>query len=367
MSGTRHSRSILAILLILLPACSGSGTEPQEDGGTAEKPDSLPAFASIDLYSNASTFNQPLPQDPPIDPDSEGYVSLFAGAGALVVQVGQYSAPVYIADASTPRVDVSLPCGDLWEMGVNTLIDVPIPVYAEPASDTDGSTAPSGCGEEADQDNHMVILDLVNRCEIGLWQARREGGAWVASWGNSISLDSDGVFPGGLSTRGSGFPFLGGVIWPDEMIDGEITHKLAFSYPFTRSGGPVAPATDSDGITDDPDALPIGAILQLDPDLDLTTLGLTDHEMTIATAMQVYGIILVDTGGADGIGLYAIDPVSVQGDLYEGSLPSGDFVPLPNIPLDSFRVLALPPQDGDWQNDLDLPDEACSGFRVTSR
>ncbi len=202
--------------------------------------------------------------------------------------------------------------------------------------------APSGCGDEADQDNHMVILDLVNRCEIGLWQARREGGTWVASWGNSISLDSDGVFPGGLSTRGSGFPFLGGVIWPDEMIDGEITHKLAFSYPFTRSGGPVAPATDSDGITDDPDALPIGAILQLDPDLNLTTLGLTDHEMTIATAMQVYGIILVDTGGADGIGLYAIDSVSVQGDLYEGSLPSGDFVPLPNIPLDSFRVLALP-------------------------
>lgn len=364
MPTPRRAWFVLAALLTLLAACDGGGTEPEDTGATGEKPEALPAFATVGLYSQAATFNTPIAADPTLDPSSASYMSLFRSSGELVIQVGQYSAPVYLADATTPRVDVHLPCGDWWEMGVNTLTSVPIPDYAEPAADTDGESAPTGCGEEADQDNNMVILDMENRCEIGFWQARREGGSWVASWGNGISLDSDGVFPGGLSTRASGFPFLGGVIWPDELVNGEIAHKLAFSYPHTRSGGPVAPATDSDGITDDPDALPIGAILQLDPDLDLSTLGLTDYEMTIATAMQVYGMILVDTGGSAGIGLYAIDPVSVRnGDPYGDALPDDDFVLLPDIPLDAFRVLELPPQDGSWENNLDLTESVCAQYQ----
>ena len=357
----RNSSLRLSIIALALTAACGETLEPHVFG---EKPESLPTFSSVGLYSSASTFNQAIPADPAIDANSAEYISLFANSGSLVVQVGQYSAPVYVVDGDTPRMDVFLECGDHWEMGVNTLTNVPVPDYAEPAADTDGGAAPSGCGEDADQDNHMVLLDLENRCEIGFWQARWDGDQLKASWGNGISIDGPGVFPKGLSTRGSGFPFLGGVIWPDEMVNGEIQHRLAFSYPHTASGGPVAPATDSDGITDGSDALPIGAILQLDPSLDLSSLGLTSYEMTIATALQEYGMILVDTGGGSGIGLYAIDPVSVKGgDPYGSSFPADDFVALSNIPLSSFRVLELPAQDSDWQNNLDLVESTCSSFR----
>lgn len=49
--------------------------------------------------------------------------------------------------------------------------DVPIPDWAEPGFD--GGHLPTGCGEDSDQDNHMIILDLSTRCEYDLWQARK--------------------------------------------------------------------------------------------------------------------------------------------------------------------------------------------------
>lgn len=104
----------------------------------------------------------------------------------------------------------------------------------------------------------------------------------------------------------------------------------------------------------------------MNPDIDLSTLGLTAYEETIARAMQEYGLYVVDAGGESGIGLYAIDPRSVEGgDLYDTLLPDADFVLLDNIPInaETFRVLQLPPQDSDWQDALDLTDTGCNDFR----
>lgn len=207
----------------------------------------------------------------------------------------------------------------------------------------------------------MVVLDLVNRCEIGFWQARKENGSWVASWANGNSMGGTGIFPFGLSGRGSGFSYLSGVIWPDELREGRIRHKLSFSYKFTKASGPVAPATDSDGVTEANYALPEGAVLQLDPNLDLDTLGLTAYEKTIARAMQEYGLILLDTGGT-GLGLYAVDPRSVAGgDMYTGILPDQPYLPL-TIPLEKMRVLKLPEQRTDWRVNLRLEQNACAQF-----
>ncbi|RMG84227.1 MAG: hypothetical protein D6708_17315 [Candidatus Dadabacteria bacterium] len=307
-------------------------------------------------------------------------VRLLAASGDLVIQVRQYSSPVYFADATTPRQAVELPCGPWWDLGVARMTGVPLPAWAEPADDVDGAgenPAPADaatCGEDADQDNHLIVLDLVTRCEYDFWQFRWVDGRAVASWGNAISLDSDGIYQGGLSTRGSGFAFLGGLIWPDELAAGRIEHALVFNYPYTRAGGPVAPATATDGVWDGtepeiralagPGALPMpeGARLQLDPGLDLDSLELTPYEKAIARALQEYGMFLADTGGSSGIGLYAIDPRSVQGNPYDGVLPDEDFVPLPHIPLDRFRVLKTGPMDLDWQDKGVLSPGACAAF-----
>jgi len=167
-----------------------------------------------------------------------------------------------------------------------------------------------------------------------------------------------------MSSRGSGFAFLGGVIWPSELAAGEINHPLSFSYEFPKAGGPVAPATDSDGVSTETFALPEGARIQLDPNFDLDSLSLTSYERTIARAMQEYGLILVDRGGAGPIGLYAIDPSSASSNDYTDSWGTADFITLDNLQIADlpFRVLELPPQDSDYRNSLSLADNRCATY-----
>lgn len=352
------------VLLAVILGC-GNDTIVSGDGG-AGKPTSLP---SVRLYADSSPLNQKIPADAEIDPNSQQHVNAIVQTTQnLVIQVKQFSSPVYFADSSTPRHDVLLTCGPVWELGVTMLKGVPIPDFAEPANDVDGADNPvplGGCGEDADQDNNMVIIDLNARCEYDFWQARKENGRWVASWGNAISVDGSGAYEKGLSTRGSGFAFLAGVIWPHELKQGEIPHALLFSLPddLVRGGGPVPPATESDGESSNPDALPEGARVRLDPSVDLNSLNLTPAEHTIAKAMQEYGMFLTDRGGGPVVGLYAVDPRSVQGNPYEGLLPDEDFSVLESIPLDRLQVLKLPPQDPDFALKLGLPSNGCAQFQ----
>ena len=365
------------LLTTLLVACDGGGEDgapgTSRDGDTdatvGTKPDALPAFADLDLYADDAPVNAPIPAGAPLDPESADYVAKIAEIAAdpdtpPVLAYGQYSSTVFTADTDTPRRDVHLTCGGPWGLGVDTLADVPIPDYAEAAWDADGADNPvptGGCGENADQDNHLIILDLANRCEYDLWQARKENGRWVASWANAIPLDSSGIYAHGLSTRGSGFAFAGGLVWPDELNTGEIRHALVMSYPLTRAGGPVPPASESDGWSSDPAALPEGARLRLDPTLDLGSLPLTPVERALARAMQTYGIYLVDDGGNPQ--LYAVDPASVSRFPYDHLDLAEDYERLDGIPWDKLQVLQLPSQDPDFQDHLALPDDGCATFR----
>lgn len=370
--GIRLTLLVGMVFLLFIVACSNSadnqdgGAENSADNqdGESEKPTSLP---SIRLYSDSSPLNQKIPANAEIDPSSQQYVNaIVQTAQNLLIQVKGYSSPVYFANANTPRYDVLLPCGTEWELGVTRLKDVPIPGFAEPANDVDGAVAPVGCGEDNpfDQDNNMDIIDLNTGCEYDFWQMRKENGSWVASWGNAISIDGNGIYEKGLSARGSGFAFLAGVIWPHELQQGEIPHALLFALPdqLVRAGGPVPPATESDGESTDPNALPEGARLRLDPSLDLNSLNLTPAERTIAKAMQEYGMFLTDNGGDWGVSLYAVDPRSVRGNPYAGLLPDEDFPVLENIPLDRLQVLKLSPQDPDFEQDLGLPSGGCADF-----
>jgi hypothetical protein len=333
------------------------------------KPQTLPTYASLNLYNTNNPFNKLIGDNVEIDPNSSGYIQKLAsasqGGDTFILTLKQYSATVFFADASTPKFNIKLLCGIDWEVGVSNLLQVPIPEFAEPAFDSDGSDNPiiaGRCGEDADQDNNMIIIDLENRCEYDFWQMRKEGNSWVCSWGNVISMDSDGIFAKGLSIRGSGFAFLGGVIWPDELANEEITHALAFNYPFTKSGGPVAPATESDGIVNDTNALPEGALLRLDPTLDVNTLALDKNAKTIAIALQKYGMYLVDNGGDTGIGFYLIDPKSAKTNPYADLLPNEDFPLINKIPLSKLQVLKLPNQNTDFQSNLEFVANDCADF-----
>ena len=286
------------------------------------------------LYSDDSPFNQTIAEGAPVDPKSAHMIGSLVRAGrkqGFLIALKRWTTPVYYADDTTPRYRVKMTAK--WA----------------PANWFEGVPIPDGAMPDPAGDGHMVIIDKDSGCEFDFWRAKKVGASWEASWGNSLRTDGDGVFPKGLSARGSGFAVPAGMIFPDELIAGRIDHALEFSYNYPKRGGPVHPATESDGHSGRSDAIPEGARLRLDPDLDLDALGLTRYERIIAEAAQRYGMILADNGG--GVELQAVHPMSYDDDVYAGVLPDRRYVYLNNIPLDRFEVLKLPPQT-DPDNDI---------------
>ncbi len=191
-------------------------------------------------------------------------------------------------------------------------------------------------------DGHLAIIDLSEGYVYEFWQAEKhDDGTWAASWGNRIALDSNGIYPTGNSSRGSGFASLAGMIWPEEFAQRKIEHALVVSIPSTKKGVPVPPATETDGRKSYWGAIPIGARIQLNPALDLNAYNLTSYERTICECLQEYGAFVGDTSGS--IEFEAINPLSYTHDPYNGMFDER-WILLDNIPLEELRVLELPPE-----------------------
>lgn len=276
-------------------------------------------------YGSASPFNQPIAPGSTVDAGSPAMIErLVAGAGGgFAIAARAWTTPFYEASSATPKTRVALTAS--WAPK-RVLAGVPIPSAAIP---------------DPQADAHLSIVDASSGCEYDFWQAKRAAdGSWSASWANAIKLTGNGIYERGLATTASGFANGLGKIRPEELAAGEINHALFFAFPSTKAGGPVAPATSSDGRSTVAGAIPEGARLQLDPALDLETLGLAPWQKTIARALQRYGMILGDSGGT--VSLYALHTRSFGGLSY----PWGDvdYAYLPKSLLGRFRVLSLGPQ-----------------------
>lgn len=293
-------------------------------------------------YTDDSAWNTPIAPGAPVDPRSDGMVStILAGSDleGITSDSTQYSFPVYEAAADTPRHD--LPC--LWYKctvvdpadpenpdRVEVLPDVPIPDDARPSPGSDGS---------------MIIIDLDTGTEYDLWMVRRQiDGSWSVANGSVYNINWDGV-PVVYGSRGAGLPYLAGLIRHAEIAAGRIDHAIAFAYPTVAADGCVWPASKTDGTSTDPDAIPEGARLQLDPaltDADFEAWGLDRTGLIIARALQQYGMILVDVSGRPKIVVedVAINPYADASWNDPATLLDDQVISA--IPITSFSVLALP-------------------------
>jgi hypothetical protein len=93
------------------------------------------------------------------------------------------------------------------------------------------------------------------------------------------------------------------------------------AVPEVRSGVFASPAQRSDGRSSSPYAIPEGAHLRLDPNLDLAALHLPPLTLMIAEAAQRYGIFVRDRSGVPHF--FAQDPVRLPNNPYLG--PNGYF------------------------------------------
>ena len=307
------------------------------------------------FFSDSSFWNQPIPANPAIDPRSDFYMRTWAmePTGGLHLNMHEFTIPVYQVDASTPVLQVAqLPTPEKYRSkAVNRAWEfrhgpgfgrVPIPGHAIPD--------PAG-------DKHAAFVDYQRGLAWDMWYAlKREDGSWESWTGMHYSIDGPGVFhPSDFAAengdsihfhgpgRAAGVPIIAGLAMQHEILAGRIEHKLAFAARYNGYQVFTFPATWTDGRF--VGGLPEGAVVQLDPGLNLAPFNLSPAAQVLCRALQEYGMVNVDGAGGTVLyleGLYG-DPVR----SWDGILDDKD--ELKRIPVEHFRVLRIdsPVQLGD--------------------
>ena len=137
----------------------------------------------------------------------------------------------------------------------------------------------------------------------------------------------------------AGFALAAGVIRPEEIAQGHIDHALAITTPDTRARLHRLPGDQHRWPTRDPNALPIGAHVQLDPSINVASLPIPGWQKVIAVALQQYGAYVVDTGGT--VALYAQSDAGRGYNAWSRAGVSESAPSLSDLPWSSMRVLSM--------------------------
>ena len=358
-AGQRTSHRLVAALVVL--ACvplavgawvlaGGFGDEgASSDLGAADSPPQpRPARPSKAVegrfFARRSFWNAPLPDDAAVDPESDRLVQALVAdverqkreETGPWIQTHEYSTPLYTVGRRQRPVPVRLDTGP-WgrTLGAAFAAGVPIPDGAKPAPGTDG---------------HLTIYQPSTDRLWEFWRAVKRPDGWHASWGGAMRNVSAspgyytkeawrGAGPNWGSTATS-LPVIGGTILIDEIARRQIPHALAMSPPDARRGVFAWPAQRSDG-RGGPSALPEGARLRIDPDVDVGRLDMHPVGEAIARAAQRHGLVVRDITH-HATALYAEDPgprgQNPYARLFDGRLPNEV---LAGFPWDRLQVLRM--------------------------
>ncbi|MBN8216419.1 MAG: hypothetical protein J0L75_07230 [Spirochaetes bacterium] len=313
----RFSPPATLCALLLIPLSCSVFEPPANPKAIGE----VPVFA----FPTNAPWARRIPAGAPVDPDSSAYVARLVAERAPdspYAETENDGVAVYYAEASTARRFLPIRNQGDRRRGVKS---VPLPDWALPNGGTD---------------SHLALIDVSSGLSFEFWRLVNVRGEWACGNAALFDLSGDGVNPY-ISARASGFSLLAGVVWPQELQAGRIPHALALSVPSIRKSGPVSPASYTDGRIDAADALPMGALLQLDPSLDLGALGLDSTRMALFRALQEYGGYVCDTGA---LSIQFINRRSFSTDPYSG-LPAYDSrthrFDLNLFPVEKLRVLKL--------------------------
>jgi len=292
------------------PATSEDGGDPPDvddgggsggsDGGGGGSDSGTTGGGAWRAFSDASPWNTPIPADAAVRPDSDALVAHLVASHSdpLYVSISPWSVPVYDVGSSTPTAQVRTP---LSNEGENMTFEWPVPPGATPAPEADG---------------HLTLIARAAGRAYDFYQGRRTGdGTWDCTLCSTVDLNGTGVRPpkGGSApwyeshgSRACGFPLIAGLIRPEEIEAGRIEHALVIAYPGLRQRWFVSPASTghpANGIINESDGVPCGGRFQLDPSVDVESLGLNRAGVIIARALQEYGAYVGDFAGS--INLYA--------------------------------------------------------------
>src|SRR5579871_4623377 len=285
-------------------------------------------------YNTNSIWNRPIASNPALNPNSAQMISLLSSTVGTSVNIdginGAWSVPVYYAPAGTPLQQVC----DTNDYRPCEMVPVPSGMYPSP-----------------DGDAKAVIVDQATNHAWSFYDMVKgdgSNGQWTSldgafGWGYTTS-QGDGIhnYGGGMwGGRVAGWSYYAGLIHPEDIQAGVISHAIAVMIPrsIATSGSYVWPAAGTDGSSTNTYAIPIGSHIQLDPSINVNNLSLTAGGKMIARALQVYGGWIADTGSAaavDAEEFVTSDGTGVRSAPWSGLLTYRD---LYGIPVSSFRVL----------------------------
>jgi hypothetical protein len=300
------------------------------------------------FFNPQSFWNQPIKANPESDEQSDRWITLLKSeTKAIGINVFKWTIPVYEVDEKTPRFYIQKhklsndeknhwdTSRDYFGHGPGFGKDVPIPQNALP---------------DPEEDAHFAVVDWQHKIAWDMWGFRvRSDSTYESNTGMKYDLSGDGVFKtsdfdilNGESVhfhgpgRASGVPAIAGLIMYDEVMSGKIGHKLAIATRFGAFQEFVSPASWTDGCV--PGGIPEGAVIQLNPELDLKKFDLTEGEKVVAKALQEYGAVFVDM--ARGTPLYAEGLWANQEKSWKNILREWD-AGICTIPIDNYRILKV--------------------------
>lgn len=327
----------LKLPLTVLIAIYCISCTPITSGGGGVTPSGLPEnLVYTTLFDTVgSFFYQKLTANIPDDINSDKYMERInsrVNTNGAVIAFGDYGRTIFYTDVNTPAKNLRMavdgyyhtngyPCSyglKTWYKGIR------IPTFAN--------------GNLYDNDGPLMVIDKQLQCVWEVWGYNKtllpplvsvplnySPRGWFAS---SISINGDGIYKNGIgSCDASGFSGFLGLIWPQELIDGHINHVIKFAYDSDgiKDDFPRLPATFNDGTSFNDSAIVEGTMVQMDPTIDINSLGLSYTNRVIAKCLQDYGMILSVNGGPvkigpgnpPGIMIYCVSKFSSKNNPYD--------------------------------------------------
>jgi hypothetical protein len=336
--------------LALLMACAG-GSAPEavapttpsstEPARAALVPSPNPSSLPSNGFSPASPWNQPLPAEIPLAPNSSAIVANLVqdrngGFAVWPLMTDTFSAPIYVADADTPT--------QKWEYDNCTQASGLHPPFGAALASV--PTLPEMVVSNG-SDGEVAIYHPATDTYWDFWRAQVDAkGQWSACWGGKIEHYSAnaGVFEPPLGATATGLALGAFLIRIDELKRGHIDHAVNIATVRTRKSCHSWPANRDDGNTDGADIACEGQRFRLDPSFDPSGLK-SPAARTIARAMQQYGLILTDK--SDALITQAEDPRPAMAknggtnpyDELLGDVPW--YIALNDIPVDRLQALPI--------------------------
>jgi hypothetical protein len=270
--------------------------------GSKEADDIL---AAMQIMPKSSAWNEDISAQP-----------ILGVSGAMINQIGAGSSLRFnqdmnfvIVPPNQPKVSLAITLyPNESDPGPYPIPDI-TPIEHWPIDGTNlSSTQAAGSG-----DRHAIVVDPINQKIYEMYETFKRSGGWSSSSAAVFDLNTNRLRPQGwTSSDAAGLPIFPAIVRYDEIARGAVEHALRFTVPKTRREF-IYPATHFASSYTDPTLPAMGQRFRLKASANLA--GLSPHALIVAKALQKYGMIVADNGGAWRISVAPDPRIIGMGDL----------------------------------------------------